>query len=412
MSEPDIIGRQLRRLRTQRGLSQAELAERAGVSPDLIAKLEQGTRQSARLTSLTRLAQALGAPLSEVLDRRPRLDRAADAASLLALRDVLLSPATLPGIDPAVDEGRATPPAELQAAIRDGWTHYWDGRFGRLALLLPGVIGEARVTVRAAGTDAAFHLAQAYQLAACLYVHMGAEDLAAIAAERALNAAAQGSDELLWATLHGTYSWVLLAQGRFDGAERHAAQVAQRIEPSLSTAHSAHLTVWGALLLTALAPAAAAGREDEAGEYLSIARAGAARLDADRHDYWTNFGPTQVAMQETYAFTVLGHPQRALRAARAVRRDDLLAISWGRHQLDVARAHGDSQRDDAALAALQVAHDVSPEWFRHQGVARCLVAELVDRRRRLPPALRALARAVGLGEDAGTSRPNRGFGNV
>jgi transcriptional regulator with XRE-family HTH domain len=412
MSEPDIIGRQLKRLRTQRGLSQAELAVRAGVSPDLIAKLEQGTRHSARLTSLARLAQALGTPLSEMLDRRPRLDRAADAASLLAVRDVLLCPSALPGIDPDEDEGKATPPVELLPAVRDGWTHYWDGRFGRLAQVLPGLIGEARVTARIAGPGAAVHLAQAYQLAACLNVHVGAEDLAAVAAERAINAAAQGSDELLWATLHGTYSWVLLAQGRFDDAERHAAHVAHRIEPALSTAQPAHLTVWGALLLTALAPAAAAGRAEEVGEYVSIARAGAARLDADRHDYWTNFGPTQVAMQETHAFTVLGHPERALRAARTVRRDDLLSISWGRHQLDVARAQCDSGRDDAALAALRVAHDVSPEWFRHQGVARCLVAELVDRRRRLPPVLRALARAVDMGGAAGTSRPSSGFGNV
>jgi hypothetical protein len=104
-------------------------------------------------------------------------------------------------------------------------------------------------------------------------------------------------------------------------------------------------------------------------------------------------------MQETHAHTVLGHPRRALQAAQGVRREDLLPISWGRYQLDVARAQLDSRRDDAALAALQVAHDTSAEWFRHQGVARSLVGELVDRRRRLPPALRALARAVDLGQD-------------
>jgi GrpB-like predicted nucleotidyltransferase (UPF0157 family)/transcriptional regulator with XRE-family HTH domain len=121
VTEPNVIGRRLKRLRNERGLSQTELAERAGVSPDLIAKLEQGTRQSARLTSVTRLAQALGA----------------------------------------------------------------------LATMLPRLIGEARLTVRVAGAEAASHLAQAYQLAACLNVHMGVEDLAAIGAERAVNAAGQ-----------------------------------------------------------------------------------------------------------------------------------------------------------------------------------------------------------------------------
>lgn len=86
------------------------------MSQDLIAKLEQGTRQSARLTSVTRLAQALGAPTSELLDRRPRLDRAADAASLLAVRDALLFPSALPGIDPADDGGEATPGHQVRSA--------------------------------------------------------------------------------------------------------------------------------------------------------------------------------------------------------------------------------------------------------------------------------------------------------
>jgi transcriptional regulator with XRE-family HTH domain len=396
LSEASTIGSRLKKLRGERGLSQAELAERAEVSPDLVRKLEQGVRQSARLTSLTRLAHALDVSMAELLDKRPRLDREADAGSLLAVRDVLLSPSALPGIDPADDGGEATPVAALQSAVHEGWEHYWSGRFGRLASMLPGLIGEARITVRAGGSGAIGPLAQAYQLAAVLNVHMGAEDLAGIGAERAVNAAAQGDDQLQWATLQGTYSWVLLAQGRLEEAEGHAARVAQRIEPSLSTATPEHLTVWGGLLLTALAPAAAAGREAEAGEYITLARAGAARLDVDRHDYQTNFGPTQVAMQATHANTMLGHPRRALDAARQVRREDLRAISWGRYLLDVAQAQIDSRREEAALGTLQAAHDVSAEWFRHQLVARSMVADLIERRRRLTPALRALARSVEL----------------
>ncbi len=56
------IGEQLKRLRGERGITQEQLAERAGVSSELVSKLEQGVRQSARLTSLTRLAQALDVP--------------------------------------------------------------------------------------------------------------------------------------------------------------------------------------------------------------------------------------------------------------------------------------------------------------------------------------------------------------
>jgi transcriptional regulator with XRE-family HTH domain len=396
VAEVSTIGERLKKLRGERGLSQAELAERADVSTDVVRKLEQGVRQSARVTSLSRLAQALGVSLSELLDKRPRLDRAADAVSLLAVRDALLTPSALPGIDPADDVGDATPAGDLDAAVRTAWDHYWAGQFGRLAAMLPGLIGEVRVTARLAAPTSAAALAQAYQLAACLFVHMGSEDLATIGAERGVIAASQGNDELQWATLQGTYAWALLAQGRLEESERHAMRVAGRIEPSLSTASPEHLTAWGGLLLTALAPAAAAGRADEAGEYISLARAGAARLGADRHDYQTNFGPTQVAMQATHAYTVLGHPRRALDAAQQVRRDDLQPISWGRYLLDVAQSQVDTRREEAALGTLQTAHGVSPEWFRHQLPARSIVADLIERRRRLTPALRSLARAVEL----------------
>lgn len=396
MSEPSAIGNRLKKLRTERSLSQAELAERADVSQDLVAKLEQGTRQSARLTSLTKLANALDVELSELIDNRPRIDRAEDGGSFLALRDVLLSPSYLPWIDKHDDGGEPTPLGDLRGVVRGGWEDYWAGRFGRLAGTLPGMIGEARITAGALGAPAAAALAQSYQLAACLMVHMGKTDIAAIGAERALNTAAQGTDELQWATLHGTYAWVLLNQGRLAEAEQHATRIAERVEPTFTKSPPQQVTVWGGLMLTAMAPAAAAGRELEATDYISMARAAAARVDAERHDYWVSFGPTQVAMQATHAYTVLGNPARALRMARDVHREDLFAVSYGRHLLDVGQAQVEARLYDNATTTLERAHAVSPEWFRHQGVARLVVADLVAHQRRLTPVLRRLARAVGV----------------
>jgi DNA-binding Xre family transcriptional regulator/tetratricopeptide (TPR) repeat protein len=60
------IGYQLRRLR---GLTQEELADRANVSRDLVAKLEQGRRQTARISSLVSFARALDVELSELVER-------------------------------------------------------------------------------------------------------------------------------------------------------------------------------------------------------------------------------------------------------------------------------------------------------------------------------------------------------
>lgn len=395
MDENNTIGDRLKAARHERALTQEELAARAGVSRDIIAKLEQGRRGTARITTLAQLANALGVTLSSLLGRRERLERAS-IDGILAVRDALLSVADLPGIDPGADDGAPVPLPGLEAAVRRGWGHYWQGDLADLAAMLPGLIGEARLAEAGQGAPARGLLAQAYQLAADLMVHVGSDDLAAVAAERALAVAARGDDELRHATLAGTASWVLLHQGRAADAEHVARTAAERIEPRMSSATPEHLTVWGALLLSAAAPAAAASNAAGVAEYIGLARSAAGRFSADRHDYWVSFGPTQVAMQDCYTSAVLGRPGQALKAAEGVRRESLLHISWGAHNLDVAQACLDARRHADATDALLAACSVSPEWFRHQGLARGLVRDLVERQRRLTPQLRQLAASIGV----------------
>lgn len=62
------IGAQVAQLRSDAGLTQLQLADRCGVSPALIKKLEQGTRTSARLTNVMALARALRVPVSALLE--------------------------------------------------------------------------------------------------------------------------------------------------------------------------------------------------------------------------------------------------------------------------------------------------------------------------------------------------------
>ena len=91
--------------------------------------------------------------------------------------------------------------------------------------LLPGLIGEARHAQRGGDTGLAGQVSQSYQLAACLLVHLGRDDLAPIGAERAIIAATAGGDELQWAAAHGTCSWVLMNQARNGDAERVAHRI-------------------------------------------------------------------------------------------------------------------------------------------------------------------------------------------
>ena len=55
-----LDGHRLRRLRRQRGLSQEQLADRAGMSPATVARLERQPSAPCRSRTLGRLATALG----------------------------------------------------------------------------------------------------------------------------------------------------------------------------------------------------------------------------------------------------------------------------------------------------------------------------------------------------------------
>lgn len=387
------IGDQLRRLRLERGLTQEALAGRAGVSIDLVKKLEQGRRQGARLTTLIALADALDTSMGELTGKRPRLD--GGDRLVLGLRDALLSPDILPGIDIRDDIGEPTPAADLAAAVDRAWGAYWSGHFVDLARDLPALLAEARITSRSDRGGTAAALAQGHQLAAYLLVHLGRDDLAAIGAERAITAAAAGGDELQSAALLGTYAWVMLHQGRAAASAGLAARIAEQIEPRLSAATPAQITVWGGLTVTAMASAAAAADVDAVTELVGLARAAAGRAGGDRRDYQITFGPVQLAVQETHARAVLGQPDRALQAAAGVDRTALRTVEYGRHLIDVAHAYADARRTDRAVASLQQARGYAgPVWFRHQGPARALVADLAERQSRLSPALRDLVSSL------------------
>jgi transcriptional regulator with XRE-family HTH domain len=65
---PGPLAERLAHIRRHRArLRREELAERAGVSADLVASLEQGRLANPTLRTLARLARALGVPLVELV---------------------------------------------------------------------------------------------------------------------------------------------------------------------------------------------------------------------------------------------------------------------------------------------------------------------------------------------------------
>jgi transcriptional regulator with XRE-family HTH domain len=60
------VGDRLRKLRTDAGLTQQELAMRAGLSVSVVAQTEQGVNDDPRLSTLRALARALGVTINDL----------------------------------------------------------------------------------------------------------------------------------------------------------------------------------------------------------------------------------------------------------------------------------------------------------------------------------------------------------
>lgn len=57
----------LRQIREQRGMTQAQLAEKAGTTQEYVAMIESGARKNPSLDLLKRLAKALGVKVGRML---------------------------------------------------------------------------------------------------------------------------------------------------------------------------------------------------------------------------------------------------------------------------------------------------------------------------------------------------------
>ena len=63
----EIVGRRVREIRARRGLTQAQVAESAGLAVETISRLERG-RQAPRIDRLVAVAAALDATVGEIAD--------------------------------------------------------------------------------------------------------------------------------------------------------------------------------------------------------------------------------------------------------------------------------------------------------------------------------------------------------
>ncbi len=388
------IGERIKRLR--HGLmTQDDLAAAAGVSTDLIRKLEQGRRQTASITSLHRIAAALDVDLGELLGRE-RMPDAAPDAGVVALRRAVAEVADLLGDV----EGEPLSLRDAERSITYLWGTYWAGKYKHLTGLIPQALTGLRAALHAAGTvdrpKAAEQLAWGYWVAASTLIHHLQPDAAFLAVRRAVDLAEGVDDPLLVATLKGSVSWQLMVGGRFGEAERVAVRTAESIEPH-GDVPLQHLSAYGSLLVTAATAAARDDRRAVAGDFLAAAADVAHRVGSDRTDYETPFGPSQVTMQTVDVGVVTEDYAVALdAAARMPANPGLPPAAHCRHLTDRACAHVNLGQDEQALALLLTAEGIAPEWMRHQTLVRAVIRDLLTAERRRSTPLRDLAQRIGV----------------
>ena len=397
---PATIGERIRQLRLQRkpSMTQREVAERAGVSVDLISKLEQGVKHTALLTSLHKIARALDVDVAVLLAQRERMDRI-DVASgqdddqdggVLAIRRAIID---------LWEDGAPVTVEELTREARYAWSAYWASRVDLLGSMIPSFITAARATARAKPSPLVHAaVSDAYGVAGSVLVQLGHNDLAFLAMERALAAADRSEDQLRRAAVAGWTSWLLMHQtGTLDQARRLALAEADQVEPRLRNARPEQLAVWGGLLLSAGVAAARNDRAAEADDIINLAESAAVRLNGNerevRIDHDRPFGVPVVIQVAVDASVVTDRAARALELAKRMPPDAALpAATRARHLTDVAAAQTALGRDTQATDTLLEIERQAPAFMRYQAYPRVIVRELLERERRArTPRLRALA---------------------
>lgn len=389
------LDERIKRLRLDARMTQDDLATAAGLSTDLIRKLEQGARHTCSIVSLHRIAVALDVDLGELFGRESMPDAAPDAG-MVALRQAVADVTDLLGDV----EGEPLSLRDAQRSVSYLWGLYWSGKWDQLTGLIPQALTRLRATLHAADATtrpkAAAQLACGYWVAASTLTRLRELDAAFTAVRRAVDLAAGSDDALLAAALKGQVSHQLMVGGRLAEAQRIAVRTAESIEPSGDVPIQG-LSVYGSLLVTAATAAARDHRAAIAADLLGSAGEVAHRLGSDRTDYETPFGPSQVIMQRVDVSVVTEDYPAALDAAsRMPANPGLPVVAYCRHLTDRACAHANLGHEEQAVALLLTVEGMSPDWIRHQPLALSVTRDLYTAEQQRSTPLRELAKRLGV----------------
>lgn len=403
----------VRKFRRTAGMNQEALAEAADLSLSTVRKVEQGGHVT--MDTLASLARALGVPTSALFaSEAPKsvlgTEDEANRRHLAELRRALMPPVGLSAI--LSEPGEAGELSAIRQGVQDGHALYQADRYTSVARKLPSLLRSSEAAVSALEGEDQQHAmiarAHALLLTGKYLTQVRQYDAAYYALAEAIRLARETGQTQLAATGVVGLCWLLLRQDRFDESEALAAQTAAEIEPRMSEATPARLAVWGELWLRVAAASVRNNRPDVAQEARRMARTAGGALNGENVDFpahWSAFGPVTAEAKAVEDLSLVGDARGVLRraddgplSANALRNyGELSANNWGRHRLDVARAHVVLGSHQDAMDELSQLRRTSGEWLTHQPMARRVMGDLLKTRKRtLTEEMRSMAAHLGI----------------
>jgi transcriptional regulator with XRE-family HTH domain len=401
------VGERIAIYRRRRGLSQLALANMIGRSEAWLSQVERGIRHVDRVSVLVMLAQVLKVTVEDLIGQPLSLapNGGVEYRAIPALRASLTDYEVIPAaFGVAIGDGPVRDLPSLQRNVDQANRLYQAAHYEEAGLLLSRLIGEAQRAARELAGDgrrAAFGvLAQTYHATAKTLTKVSDTELAWIAAERSLQAAQWAESPLLMAASAYHLGQAFRRAGQLDEAIGVTMTAVRALEPGLAAAAPEHLSAWGALHLTALIAVARQDDRVAVRQLLGEARATADRLGQDRNDFWTAFGPTNVALHEVSTAVELGDAGEVVRKGEALDPSRFAAGLLGRRSqvfIELARGYTQQRKDAAAVNMLLEAERIAPEAVRYQVIVKEMLRELLRREHRAStPQLRPLAARVGI----------------
>jgi transcriptional regulator with XRE-family HTH domain len=388
MDDVTGIGDRVRRSRRAKGLTQMQLAELCGRSESWVRGVEHGRLTLDRHSVIDRIADVLNVDVAWLLGQpytptSPTGDAGHSAVPALrmAIRRTSLILSGHPGIAAST---AYTSISDLERRVGTTTRLRQAADLAGVMDRLPGLM-EALNTALITGTTDEQERALGLLIEVCHVARMvlnqlGHHDLAWTAVENAAFAASRLGDPLAQATSAWDRCGVLLHTGALGETISVAEAALGRLDPLLSAPTPPVLSLWGALHLRCAV--ASARRQDaaSASRYLHEAHVVADKIGADRNDFQTVFGPTNVQIHGVEIAVELGQPTVALRRARQLNVTSLVSRERiVHHGIDVAQAYGWVKQDARAVQTLRQAAALAPQYVYNHPMARALVAKMTSR---------------------------------